>query len=322
MSKGNKDYSSLFPHSLEEAIHSIFGSTKIAASREKESVAQPNSGSSKPKINRAKIATANRIISDFYRLQAENELSHTIKACYLSWMAIRMRQEDGHKAKSVLDAFYQSGKILDLLQQFSTYANQLEKTSSLEIARMKGYCNYLFYVESQVSKLTQTYTLLPKMELPAPEQIDPQSVADFLQKECGSLSFVQRLQTAQEIAQSLQQKERFFKSDYDNYLLLIKNINQRNQLTDEDRQALNSLQTALEQQFTAISDNIQRANQICMLLQELLPQSWFDSMNYELDSCPISNMDLAEIKTYYEEHMREVRAKLLEPYGKEYKGEN
>ena len=313
----HKNHSTDFAKSFQSILRSMLTPPRSSPGVKREPAPQPKGGSNpKPTISRNKIRSAEQTILDFYTLQSETPLSEKIRGCYLAKMAVQNRQEAGQKAKVVLDGFYQSGKILDLLNQFSAFAQQVEQSSSLEIARMKGYCNYLFFAEDQVKKLLGAYTPFSSPTLPDAAPIDPRSVADFLARECGSFYSVRRLQNLKEIAETLQQKEKFFVTDYDDYVMLLERLPKIDHWTEEELQSLEELQDALEQQLAAIEGNIQKANEIYRLLQELLPQSWFDSMNYELEDCPIANMEMAELKAYYDERLHDVREKLLNQYEK------
>lgn len=266
--------------------------------------------------SRKKLEAIHKMITIFYSLQEQNELTDRIRSCYCIWSMIRQRQEDSRRAKAVLDEFYPSGKILDLLSQFSNHAQMLDNTSSIEIARIKGYCNYLFYLEVQVKKLLESYTPLPEAELPQQFDVNSQAVADFLSSECSTFPTVQRLRSAKQTVQRLLQKESFTRQDYDAYLMLLENAEHLNQWSEQELLSLQQLEAALQQQWSAISGNIQKANEIYKLLQTYLPQSWFDSMNYELESCPLSTMELCQIKAYYEKQLCGVREEILDRYAK------
>jgi hypothetical protein len=118
----------------------------------------------------------------------------------------------------------------------------------------------------------------------------------------GELKLTKRKKTKKDVPPDLKAVQMLLSGDSDGGYL---------QWTDEELQAIYQLQTALDQQLAAIADNIHRANKVYLSVQKLMPQSWFDSMNYKLENSSIFNMDTVQIRELYQTQLGEIREKML-----------
>ncbi len=205
-------------------------------------------------------------------------------------------------ARKVTEAYYQPDRIRDMLLKFNQFVDEVENVRNVEIARAKGYCNYIFYVEHEVKKLAAAGWEMP-VNMPCLPAVEKADIIEFIESDCAHVNTFSDLNKAKTQASEILERppEKLTKADYDNYCSMLELTNDMDSLTEQLKAELLPVKESFENQRNALKNNIASADMIYKRITEHITQEWIDGINYELDDCPINTMSVAEIKNYLSE---------------------
>lgn len=281
---------------------------KKPAGKKRTPLNDNKSESGKQVINLAKLRRSagrieNVMISEEFRGKA-NPLVAAAEQTEL----LNQNRETAMKAKKILDICYQPGRIFDMLARFEEFVNGISENMNTEIVRAKGYCNYLFYVENEMKKLNGgDFSDLSEGSFEA--ALTGEKIIDFAQKECGGSEGISLLISAKNGAERILAKPRtqIGPTDFKNYNRILGVAEDCENIFASALPEIEEIAVSVSNQTEAVKKNIASAREIYSLLTEKLTEEWFESMNYELEACPINVMGNLEIKQYLGAKIEEIK---------------
>lgn len=226
-----------------------------------------------------------------------------------SWTVQRnILRDTSITAKKVLDICCQPGRVFDMLERFEAFVNSINENMNIEIVRAKGYCNYIFYVEEEMKKLRDGYEDLYE-EKSLAVSFGCQTVLDFIKSDCLGIAGVSKLISAKLQAEEIlsKTKEEIVTEDIKTYheiLGIAENCREAFALSVPE---IKEIAVSVANQTQAMKRNITRARELHTLLTEKLTKEWFDGINYELETCPVNQMEIPGIKLYLGEKIEEIK---------------
>lgn len=211
-------------------------------------------------------------------------------------------------AKKVLDACCQPGRILDMIDRFEEFVSSINEKMNVEIVRAKGYCNYIFYVEEEMKKLSNGFTDLYEEKVLS-VRFGRQQILDFISADCGKISGIPELISAKTQAEELlsKPKNEITAADIKKYDEILGVAENCEKIFASAAPQIKEIARSVSNQSEAMKQNIVRARNLHTHLTSKLTKEWFDSINYETEDCPLNQMDIPEIKQYLGMKIAEIK---------------
>lgn len=241
--------------------------------------------------------------------EKREELASKVEACFTAWQELMSKQQENEWAKSVLAAYERQGKIRDLLAKARSYADGMESIGDAEMAREMGYSNHFFYLRHYISELP---------DRPASSQrsmtLMADSVATFIQTECGSVACLSGLPNARKTAQELliQMQVGQPKTELDEKRLeeIQSTLDSLSSYSKEELLELKDIRSSIVGRTDAMKENIHRGSALFKALTDIMTDAWFDDLDPQTENRPINSMALPELQALYKNKLAEVESKL------------
>lgn len=257
-------------------------------------------------------------IDEFLELAGTDQLSQSVKQCFIAWGQLLPLQAENDRAEIVLSAFYQSGKIRDTLKKLQNFVDRMDTVDSDDTARGMGYHNYIFYLQEYLDALKKQYNeVRPNLEQP---ECTPDNVAWFIGVECGQIAPIQDLPKVRTAARQMLEQAEVDKRPPEKFASTLSAIGaaremlgieqkKRRMSTDgsygEAIEKLEKLGNILNTRAEALRENIQKGKELYNSLIVSMTEEWLQQFNPEASL--VQEMTRIELKSFYQERLNALR---------------
>lgn len=249
----------------------------------------------------------------FLTFQGKDPLSAALLEGFHAWQELYRLRKESELAEIVLSAFYQQGKIRDILLRAQDFANQLEPDGNTEAAREKGYNNYIYFLGPMIAGMKEHYS-----EKQAEETRDlpltPDNAAWFIRSECGSIPTVQDLpkyraamgQLLPELRAGQEKTQQFIKA----FSGISTAIHLLHDYPENDVLRLKARAAELKARVHAVRQTIEKGRAVYVVLTRVMTQEWLDAFNPEAEDSLTAAMTRQELKEFYLERIGQIESRL------------
>lgn len=254
----------------------------------------------KPKMNLIELKKVKTRIDEKLFSKENSELANALIKCTTIQKEIGYLQPISAEARKITDAYCQPGRIRDMLLKFIEFVEGADSIKNIEIARAKGYCNYIFYVENEIKKLIESGCIPEENEEGFTLKLTKGDVLEFIEDNCTYIQGLCKLVLVKKQAEEIlcKPKSQISRNDYLNYCSIMDIANDIDSLSESSVSELIQIEDSINSQRDAIKRNILDAKEIYKMVTECITQDWIDSINSELEDCPLNTMDILQIKSY------------------------
>jgi len=130
-------------------------------------------------------------------------LETALQSAFNEYAALMGMQRKNELSEIVLNAFYKSNEILDLLKSIEAFIVSLDSISDPSVAYLMAFNNYVYFLRLSVEKMKTKYTQADQSPENTDIACDPDTVNWFIQNECRQITAVRDLPKARRAAQRL-----------------------------------------------------------------------------------------------------------------------
>ena len=251
-------------------------------------------------INLQRLRMFTRRVDELIFIPNKSVLATSLKDCAAYQAEISALHSAAENAKKILNAYYQTDRIRDMLLKFANFVEGINENQNIEIVRTKGYCNYIFYVENEI-KLLSEYKPSAKQPLSKKEnECDKNFVVEFVKNNYSYSKELKNLLAAKTLANEIicKPEKKYDTTDYKNYFKITEFEKKLPEIEKRAAAETDEIKVSLLNQSEAIMKNINDADELYKLITEHVTPQWIQSINNEIEECPMNSMNIAEIKEY------------------------
>ncbi|HPF87512.1 MAG TPA: hypothetical protein PK537_05605 [Candidatus Limiplasma sp.] len=234
-------------------------------------------------------------------------LETALQSAFNEYAALMGMQRKNELSEIVLNAFYKSNEILDLLKSIEAFIVSLDSISDPSVAYLMAFNNYVYFLRLSVEKMKAKYTQADQSPENADIACDPDTVNWFIQNECRQITAVRDLpkarRAAQRLTESSKQRELTAKEDHEDFAMVTEAIEYLHNPDTDYAAELQALQNSFAQRKAAIDAKYRKAIAIYDTVTACLTEEWFSRLDPNIESGPILTMSVAQIKTLYQNAM-------------------
>ena len=251
-------------------------------------------------INLQNLRAFTRRVDELIFLPSKSLLATSLKECAAYQEEISALQPAAENAKKILNAYYQTGRIRDMLLKFASFVEGINENQNIDIVRAKGYCNYIFYIENEVKQLSE-YKPSAKHPISKNEnECDKNSVVEFVKNNYSYSKELKKLLVAKTLANEIicKPEKKYDATDYENYFKITEFGKKLPEIEKSAAAEIDEIKISLFSQLESIMKNIGNADELYKLITQHVTLQWTQSINNEIEECPMNHMNITEIKEY------------------------
>lgn len=247
------------------------------------------------------------------------ELKPEFKKSFEKWKQYKMMNQQYNIANIALFAYYQPGKIQDLLKKLEAFSKNIRDDKKPEIIALKGYENYIVFIKSNIEKMRDRHEELVKEGAPEKIETTQENVCWFLEEECGAIPWLQKVSKYRRMTEELAKASEksigtgAYDNNYGELDTFFEEIKQE-ELVSYIKEELNQLTENLEKRREILEKKCKLGEELYDVLCERFPDSWFDCLDPEREENGINTKTAQELKQLYENIMEPIRKNILERF--------
>lgn len=279
-------------------------------------------------------------IDAFLRLEDDrNGLQSQLKLCFEARERLRWKRGQNECADIILSAYYQKDKMKDMIDRMSAYIERIDKMSNIEAIRLMGYQNYGYFLrliwketKEQYDKKCADILEGNGRELQEPVLNNITGCIEFIEKECQEVEIIRDIPEARKTVTAISRKikgclrekkpwkmteetrERIAAAQK---LAGLLQESSEEMYFDREMEKLDELRAGFESRLQAMERDINKGERLYQILNDILTEEWFDTLDAEMEGSPVASMTAQEVKELYIGHMKELVEKLSMLEGRE-----
>lgn len=200
------------------------------------------------------------------------------------WMDVQYLRDIWWQAERAAEVYYQPDKLQDRLSRFAQFVHSIKPDEDPALVRLKGYSNYIFFMQEYMAKLQARYQPQPIEQL-LQSRPDPtlEDRLRFIRNECRNITEVQSIPDTLPLCNQLLadcDDEYLPVSEADKELIQTTyDLCKKPKLKKESIERLKTVKESLDKQKEEIIKGLETINNLHGKLTRALTPEWFAKVN-------------------------------------------